>query len=144
MIATIAITHLCLSNMSLKIRIYITQKTGFDNKTNQLQKQLQQLQINAVAKVYTTYDIFNIEQQELETAVNSVFCDVVTENYFTTLPQHQHIFGIEYLPGQYEARADAAMQCCQLLFHHSNVYIQTSQVITIDKINEKDLQKLKQ
>ena len=99
MIATIAITHLCLSNISLNTRIYIIQKKGFDNKTNQLQKQLKQLQINAVAKVYTTYDIFNIEQQELETAVNSVFCDVVTEDCFTIFPQHQPTFAIEYLPG---------------------------------------------
>ena len=101
----------------MNTRIYIAQKIGFDNKTNQLQKQLQQLQINAAATVYTTYDIFNITQQELEIAVNSVFCDIVTENYFTTLPQHQQVFAIEYLPGQYDARADAAMQCCQLLFH---------------------------
>jgi len=143
MIATIAITHLCLSNISLNTRIYITQKKGFDNKTNQLQKQLKQLQINAVAKVYTTYDIFNIEQQELETAVNSVFCDVVTEDCFAIFPQHQQTFAIEYLPGQYDARADAAMQCCQLLFHHSNVFIQTSQVIGVDDIDEKDLEKLK-
>ena len=124
-------------------RIYILQKKGFDNKANQLQKQLQQLQINATAKVYTTYDIFNIEQQELEIAINSVFCDVVTENYFTILPQHQQFFAIEYLPGQYDARADAAMQCCQLLFHHNNVFIQTSQVVGVDGIDEKDLGRLK-
>jgi len=128
----------------LNTRIYIAQKAGFDNKTNQLQKHLQQSQINATAKVYTTYDIFNIQQQELETAVNSVFSDVVTENYYTTLPQHQQIFAIEYLPGQYDMRADAAMQCCQLLFHHNNVYIQTSQVIGVDDIDEKDLHKIKQ
>jgi phosphoribosylformylglycinamidine synthase len=143
MIATIAITHLCLSNISLNTRIYIAQKTGFDNKTNQLQKQLQQLQIEAAAKVYTTYDIFNIEEEELESAINSVLCDIVTENHFTSLPQHQQVFAIEYLPGQYDARADAAMQCCQLLFHHSNIYIQTSQVIGVDDIDEKDLEKIK-
>jgi phosphoribosylformylglycinamidine synthase len=143
MIATYAITHLCLSNISLNTRIYIEQKKGFDNKTNQLKKQLQQLQITALAKVYTTYDVFNIEQEELEIAMNSVFCDVVTENCFTTLPQHNHTFAIEYLPGQYDARADAAMQCCQLLFHHSDIFIQTSQVIGVDSIDEEDLEKLK-
>lgn len=127
----------------MNTRIYITQKIGFDNKTIHLQKQLQQLQINAAAKVYTTYDIFNIEQQELEIAINSVFCDIVTENHFTSLPQHQQIFAIEYLPGQYDVRADAAMQCCQLLFHHSDIFIQTSQVIAIDNIDEKDVIKLK-
>ena len=128
----------------MNTRIYIAQKTGFDNKTHQLQKQLQQLQIPADAKLYTTYDIFNIEQHELETAVNSVFCDIVTEEHFTTLPQHDHTFAIEYLPGQYDIRAEAAMQCCQLLFHHKNIYIQTSQVIGVDKIDERDLQKIKQ
>ena len=127
----------------MNTRIYISQKVDFANKTNQLQKQLQQLQINAAAKVYTTYDIFSIEEQELETAINSVFCDIVTENYFATLPQHQQIFAIEYLPGQYDSRADAAMQCCQLLFHHNNIFIQTSQVIGVDDISEDDLVKLK-
>ncbi|MCX6207953.1 MAG: phosphoribosylformylglycinamidine synthase [Bacteroidetes bacterium] len=127
----------------MNTRIYIAQKIGFDNKTNQLQKQLQQLQIEAASKVYTTYDIFNIKEEELETAINSVLCDIVTENHFTSLPQHQNIFAIEYLPGQYDARADAAMQCCQLLFHHSNIYIQTSQVIGVDDIDEKDLEKIK-
>lgn len=128
----------------MNTRIYISQKAGFENKTNALKKQLEQLQINAAAKVYTTYDIFNIEQQELEIAINSVFCDVVTENYFDVLPTHQQTFAIEYLPGQYDMRADAAMQCCQLLFHHNNIYIQTSQVIGIDNIDENDLRKLKQ
>lgn len=128
----------------MNTRIYILQKAGFDNKSKSLQRQLQQLQIHATAKTYTTYDIFNIEKQELETALNSVFCDVVTETSFATLPQHQHVVAIEYLPGQYDMRADAAMQCCQLLFHHNNIFIQTSQVIGIDNIEENDLQKLKQ
>jgi phosphoribosylformylglycinamidine synthase len=128
----------------LNTRIYIAQKIGFDNKTIQLQNQLQQLQLDGVAKIYTTYDIFNITQQELEIAVNSVFCDIVTEYNFATLPPHQHFFAIEYLPGQYDARANAAMQCCQLLFHHGNIFIQTSHLIAIDNIAQEDLQKLKE
>lgn len=127
----------------MNTRIYISQKAGFENKTNALKKQLEQLQINAAVKVYTTYDVFNIEQKELETALNSVFCDVVTENCYQELPKHQYVFAIEYLPGQYDMRADAAMQCCQLLFHHNNVYIQTSLVIGVDNIDENDLEKLK-
>ena len=108
-----------------------------------MQHQLAQLNIAASVTVYTSYDIFNITQEELKQSIASIFLDPVTEECLFSLPQYQQILAIEYLPGQFDLRADSAMQCCQLLFEHNNIYIQTSQVIGIDNIGEDDLLLLK-
>lgn len=124
-------------------RIYVSQKIGFDVKTNQVKNQLQQLNIFAEIKSYTAYDIFDITESEFDSSLTKIFCDKVSEEYHLELPKHEKIFAIEYLPGQYDMRSDASMQCCQLLFEHNNVYIQTSQVIGIDNINNDDFLKIK-
>lgn len=108
-----------------------------------LQRELNHLGVSAKIKVYSAYDIFNTTEEELKIIIPSVFTDPVIEECIFELPVHKQIIAIEYLPGQFDLRADAAMQCCQLLLEHNNTYIQTSQVIGLDEINDGDIDIIK-
>jgi len=127
----------------LNTRIYIKKINGFDVKTDLLQRELNQLSVTAKIKLYSVYDIFNTSEEELKIIIPSVFTDPVIEECLFDLPKHHKIIAIEYLPGQFDLRADAAMQCCQLLLEHNNTLIQACQVIGLDDIKENDIKIIK-
>ena len=134
---------MCVKLKPLNTRLYIKKQNGFDVKTDVLQRELNQLGVSAKIKVYSTYDIFNTTHEELKIIIPSVFTDPVIEECLFELPIHKQIIAIEYLPGQFDLRADAAMQCCQLLLEHNNTYVQTSQLIGLDEINDEDINIIK-
>ena len=127
----------------MNTRIYIKKQNGFDVKSESLQSELKSLGINAKIKSYTTCDIFNCTEDELKIIIRSVFTDPVIETCLFEIPAHENYFAIEYLPGQFDLRADAAMQCCQLLLEHNNIIIQTSQVIGLDGVSENEIKQIK-
>ncbi len=135
--------HLCVKNTLLNTRIYISKKDFFDVKTHTLNHELKQMGIIASVKVYIAYDIFNVSKVDLDSLISSVFTDPVSENCLFELPIHQHLLAIEYLPGQFDIRADAAIQCCQLILEHNNLHITTSQVVGINNAEEKDVERIR-
>ena len=135
--------HLCVKIIILNTRIYINKNPLFDNSTRELKNQLCSLGINAAVKTYVSYDIFNVTSEELSVAAASVFMEPVTEECLYETPQHQHLLGIELLPGQFDIRADAAMQCCRLLFGHNNITIRSFLLVGFDKLNLADLDRIK-
>lgn len=132
-----------LKIIALNTRLYIFKDDVFDTTSQHANHQLQQLGLNTKAKVYVCFDVFNIHEQELMQAIQSVFTDPVTEACYSTLPLHQEILAIEYLPGQFDLRADSAMQCCQLLFGHDNIKVQTSLVYGLDGLQKAELKLIK-
>ncbi len=134
------VSFICVLKLkALNTRLYILKDDVFDTTSHHANHQLQQLGLKTTAKVYVCFDVFNILEQELEQAKQSIFTDPVTETCFTSIPQHQEILAIEYLPGQFDLRADSAMQCCQLLFGHDNIKVQTSLVYGLDRLEKDDL-----
>ncbi len=127
----------------MNTRIYISKDPRFDISTRELNKQLQQLGIASSAKTYVSYDILNISEQELPVAAASVFTEPVTEKCLFDCPQHQVLLGVELLPGQFDIRADAAMQCCRLLFNHNNIGVRSFMLFGFDNLNPNDLDQIK-
>jgi len=127
----------------LNTRIYISKDPRFDISTRELNKQLQQLGIYSSAKTYVSYDILNISEQELSVAAASVFSEPVTEKCCFDCPQHQVLLGVELLPGQFDIRADAAMQCCRLLFNHNNIRVRSFMLYGFDNLKPNELDLIK-
>lgn len=136
-------SFVCFKNRLLNTRLYINKFFDFDVRTAAANKELRQLNVNGTAKAYSSYDIFNISEEEFEEATKSIFSDPVTEECLTILPKHQLVFALEYLPGQFDIRADSAMQCCQLLFSHNQIQITSSLVYGLDNIDENGFAKIK-
>lgn len=135
--------HLCVKNYRLNTRIYIKKKESFDGKSIALNNELKHIGIECNIKSYVIYDIFNATEEALNKLLASVFTDPTTDVCLQEVPQHQYLLPVEYLPGQFDSRAEAAMQCCQLLLGHNNILVQTATLYGIDECNETNIESIK-
>ncbi|HEY8390767.1 MAG TPA: phosphoribosylformylglycinamidine synthase, partial [Clostridia bacterium] len=92
------------------------------------------------------YDVADIQKEDFESAVVSVFSEPPVDNvFFETLPdlKDYEIFGTEFLPGQYDQRADSAAQCVQLLTQKARPMIKCATIYAIKGVKEEELEKIK-
>ena len=66
-------------------------------------------------EVFNRYDIDGLTPQQLEQCKYLVFAEPLTDEITSDLPRGDYVLGVEYLPGQYDQRADSAEQCVSLL-----------------------------
>lgn len=94
-------------------------------------------------KVYNVYDIFNLNDGEFEKVVNNTFVDPVTDILHTENPAKSIHFAMEFLPGQYDQRADSAQQCIALLTENEKSKVRSGKLIEFEGVSEADLVKIK-
>jgi len=94
-------------------------------------------------KVYNVYDIFNLNDGEFEKVVNSTFVDPVTDILHEENPAQGIYFAMEFLPGQYDQRADSAKQCIALLTENEKSKVRSGKLIEFEGVSESDLAKIK-
>ncbi len=75
------------------------------------------LGIKVRARAFIRYDVDGLTDEQFDAATPIVFSTPSTDTvYAETLPEVDgEVFGVEYLPGQFDQRADSASQCVQLL-----------------------------
>ena len=116
-------------------RIYVERKDGFENDAVSLYNELKNLLgIKGLKKVrlINRYDVENIEKQLFDRSVNTVFSEPQSDNVLTTLPTDGNaVFAVEYLPGQFDQRADSAAQCIQLISACERPLIKTAKVYVL-------------
>ncbi len=101
-------------------RIYVEKKPDFAVKADELKSEMENYLNIPVDKVRVLirYDIENLSEQTYRTALMTVFSEPpVDEVYEENFPHNDDdfFFSVEYLPGQFDQRADSAQQCCSLL-----------------------------
>ena len=131
-------------------RIFVEKRSGFDVEASNLTADLQKsLGLTAVEKVriINRYDISGIDGEDFEKAKKTILsetnADVV---YDEVLPENSEyrIFATEYLPGQYDQRADSAAQCVQLLTQGERPQVVSAKVIGVKgNITDADFDKIK-
>lgn len=129
-----------------KIRIFVEKKENFRVEAEQLRNDLNNnLNLNIQQlRLINLYDIFNINEELFEKAKKSVFSEPVTDDIFDTIDlQGKIYFATEFLPGQFDQRADSAMQCVSLLDPQSSVTIKSAKLIIVDNVTEPDLKRIK-
>jgi phosphoribosylformylglycinamidine synthase len=131
-----------------KTRLFIEKKKGFQVEAEALKNELNNnlhLHIKEL-RLIVVYDVFNIDGRLLEKAQQSVFSEVVTDDVFveTLRATSLQTFAIEYLPGQFDQRADSALQCLKLIDPKSEAIIKSAKLILLDdSIRNEDLQRIK-
>ena len=106
--------------MSVK-RIYVEKKPDFAVKAKELKEEVKSyLGISTVesVRVLIRYDIENLSEETCKASLGTIFSEPpVDELYEETFPQGENdvVFSVEYLPGQFDQRADSAEQCVKLL-----------------------------
>ena len=89
------------------------------------------LQIKSVTslRVINRYDAENITKELFDYAVNTVFSEPQLDNTYSCLENDgAAVFAVEYLPGQFDQRADSAAQCIQLISKGDRPLIRTAKV----------------
>ena len=79
-------------------------------------------------RVLNRYDVEGLEAEALSACVGAVFVDPCTDDVLEALPEAPHVLAVEYLPGQYDQRADAAEQCIELLLGRRRPTVRTARV----------------
>ena len=80
------------------------------------------------------YDIRNLDQETMEVAIRSVFSEAMIDEVHDLLPETSgSIYVREPLPGQFDQRADAAMQCLKLLNGSTLSEVKTFEVVLFDR-----------
>ena len=117
-------------------RVYAEKKKQFAVPARQLRHEIRHyLGISGVTdvRVLIRYDVENISDSIFEKAVKTVFSEPpVDDVYEETFPHTGRVFSVEFLPGQFDQRADSAVQCVKLLKEDEEPVIRTATTYVID------------
>ncbi len=130
-------------------RVYVEKKKPFAVKANELHEELKNyLGINVEeVRIFIRYDVENISDATFEKACRTVFSEPpVDDLYMETIdiPAGSRVFSVEFLPGQFDQRADSAVQCVQFLNESENPVIRTAVTYMITgSITEEEFDRIK-
>ena len=114
-------------------RIYVEKRRELAHEANALHSELKNLLgISALTsvRILNRYDVENITPELFCEAVRSVFSEPQLDITTPELPQKagEAVFATEYLPGQFDQRADSAAQCIQIISQGERPIIRTAKV----------------
>lgn len=113
-------------------RVYVEKKYGLRNQAAALKKECsEQLGIKGLKdlRILNRYDAEDISAELFESAIFGVFAEPQLDDVYRELPQTDgKIFAVEYLPGQFDQRADSAAQCIQILSCGIKPVVRTAKV----------------
>ena len=119
-------------------RVFVEKKQAFAVKAKELEEEIRSylgIQTVTGVRVLIRYDVENIGDETFEKACQTVFSeppvDVLYREEFETAPDAS-VFGVEFLPGQFDQRADSAVQCVQFLNAAEKPVIRTATVYVIE------------
>lgn len=131
-------------------RIYVEKKAPYAVKAGELKDEIESFlgitNIEAV-RVLIRYDVEGLKEDTFKKACGYVFgeppVDVIYENELS-LSEKEHMFSVEYLPGQYDQRADSAAQCVRFLDEDSDPIIKTAVTYVIcGDISDEDIARIR-
>ncbi len=129
-------------------RIYVEKKQGLQNEANSLLSEIKTfLGINAIEKVriLNRYDAENITKELFDYAVKTVFSEPQLDDASSSYDAKGGVvFATEYLPGQFDQRADSAAQCIQLISQGEKPTVQSARVyILYGNLSDEEIAKIK-
>ena len=113
-------------------RIYVEKKEAFAVKAKELQEEVKSyLGIHGVqnTRVFIRYDVEHISDETFEKACKTVFSEPPVDILFQEeieIPANGFVFSVEFLPGQFDQRADSAVQCIKFLKEDEEPIIKTA------------------
>ena len=133
--------------MNKVLRVYVEKKPQYRVEASELLANIKtQLNINLdYLSVVNRYDLAGLSEENLRDAINIVLSEPMVDDYYLEdYPANgKNVFAIEYLPGQYDQRADACEQCLKILAN-ANVKVRCARYYVLDtKLSEKEIEIIK-
>ena len=116
-------------------RIYVEKKHGFDGEAQGLLHELTELLgVKSLTglRLLNRYDVEGIDKELFDRAIPTVFSEPPVDVTYTALPEAKTVFAVEYLPGQFDQRADSASQCIQLLSQGERPDVRSAKVYLLE------------
>lgn len=131
-------------------RIYVEKKQGFNVEAKGVYADLKQnlhLEELTNVRIINRYDVEGVDEQTYERSKYTVFAEPTVDVVFEeTLPADEkgNLFAVEYLPGQYDQRADSAAQCIKMMNAEVNAIVKFARVIVLEgELNKEKFEKVK-
>ena len=136
--------------MSEVRRVYVEKKPDFAVKAKELRHEIKSyLGIGDVTGVreLIRYDVENISDEVFEKACTCVFSEPPVDDLYKETfeaAEGARIFSVEYLPGQFDQRADSAVQCIQFLKEDEEPIIRSATTYVIEgNVSDEELEAIK-
>ena len=130
--------------------IFVEKKKGFNIEAKSLMEDFKSnLRINNLkeVRVINKYILGEIEEDYYKNSLYTIFAEKTVDNlYEGTLPvdEDEIAFAVEFLPGQYDQRADSASECIGLLGSEERVEVKSAKVIVLKgDLSKQDIEKIK-
>ena len=131
-------------------RIYVEKKDPYAVKAKELKEEIgSYLGITGVEAVreFIRYDVENLSDETFERACQTVFAEPPVDILYREtieVPANAKVFSVEFLPGQFDQRADSAVQCVKFLKEDEEPIIKTAVTyMVIGTISDDEFAKIK-
>ncbi len=131
-------------------RIFVEKKDGYNVEAKGLLKDFtQNLGIKNLedVRILNRYDIQLKDESVYEDAKNTIFSEPPVDTVFEEnikLENNEFMFAVEYLPGQYDQRADSAIQCISLITEGEVSLVKNAKVFILKgNLNNEEIEKIK-
>ena len=129
-------------------RVYVEKKAELANEARALQHDLRAfLGIRSLTglRLYNRYDLEGISRELFDYTVKTVLSEPQLDLVTDQVPQGDAVFAVEYLPGQFDQRADSAAQCIQILSQGERPAVRTARVYALEGVlTPQELEAVKQ
>ena len=118
-------------------RVYVEKKPGFDVEAQQLAGELRTILgltgLKAL-RIVNRYDVEGISQELFDQTVPTVFSEPQVDNVAYDLPDFAgaKVFATEFLPGQFDQRADSAAECIQLISQGERPTVRSAKLYALE------------
>ena len=131
-------------------RIYVEKKAPFAVKAKELKGDLKNyLNLKTIedVRIFIRYDVEHISDEVFERACRTVFSEPPVDELYREeieIPENGRVFSVEYLPGQFDQRADSAVQCVKFLNEEENPIIRTATTYLITgSLSDEEFEQIK-
>ena len=137
--------------MSKVRRVYVEKKAPYAVKAKELKHEISSyLGIKTVTgvRVLVRYDVEDISEETYKQALVTVFSeppvDTLYEEEFPYDAENDRVFSVEFLPGQFDQRADSAVQCVKFLNEDEEPVIKSATTYVIEgKVTDEEFESIK-
>ncbi len=130
-------------------RIYVEKKEPFAVKAKELHDELKNylgIRVSQV-RVFIRYDVENISDEIFQKACRTVFSEPPVDDLYEEtieIPAGGRVFSVEYLPGQFDQRADSAVQCVEFLNENEKPVIRTAVTyLIVGDVSDEEFDRIK-
>ena len=119
-------------------RVYVEKKPGFDGESKALERELRTLLgIDGITnlRIINRYDVEGIDEELFASCVPTVFSEPQTDDASADMPAAADgatVFAVEFLPGQFDQRADSASECIQLISQGERPTVRSAKVYVLE------------